>query len=185
MTNITKHYQVLIDHILALRKLPGLANTVAVVGVESNLGNEALHHELFLRNAQIGNVCFLKEDGAMGGAGVRMLDSSKRTMAVQANLIVSTHRVAFHQNFVSLGPEKAQRSRENLEKNAQAMREEIIKQLRCFSRITKPPRDPVHGKAVQKYSGKLGGSEDDQVICFIFNPWCRILHNINKDRYAL
>jgi hypothetical protein len=142
-------------HITSVRQLRGFESATAVVCVESNLANEAMHHEAFLKSEGLSNLCVLREN-RNGTPGILSTNASKRTMAQYADSLLMAGLVSFHAKFVSVTSPKKM--------NADRVREAFIDQMLGYQRIIIPPNN-VYGEAKEKYTGK-GSGKDDLAIAF-------------------
>jgi hypothetical protein len=143
----------LVLHIIKVRKLRGLENACAVIIVESNLANEAMHHVAYIREKNLTNVCFLRENRD-GSPGVLTTNASKRSMALFLGSLLESGRVSFHREFVTVASRKL---------SSERIKDMLIQQLQSYNRVIIPPNN-VYGQAKEIYSGKGGGEKDDLAI---------------------
>ena len=145
-----------INHIVALRKLPMLAEATVVLILESNLGFEA-HHiwTVIQKNIQkyrLGSVCCMR--GTDGSPGLLTTHQVKEaacnvvkqgledgSLSIAKNLVCTHHRTS---------------------------KREVLKNLReeftTYSIVVDLPRG-VFGKVKKTFSGKQGGNgQDDSII---------------------
>lgn len=172
----TQHYDILINHIKRLRMIEGMEQAMVVIAPESNLANEAMHHEYFIKKAGLINVCIMREDRD-NKPGIRIDNGIKRTMAMQFNQVLSGNMVYFHEKFVTI------KSKSLSNKNpADTIIDEAINQFQCYNRVIKPPND-VNGKAKEMYTGKSGGGRDDLVIGAQINYYVKMLFFMHHEKY--
>lgn len=162
----------LINHIRAVRTIPGLEGAYAILVVESNLANEAMHHQLYVRAAGLANVVVMCED-TQDRPGVRLTNPIKRTMAIQLNEALRQDRIAFYHSLVSI----------NGKREPAAMRQELISQVANFKRVVEPAAK-VHQEPKEFYTGKAGGGKDDLVIALMWNLYAKNLFYSKPERYA-
>lgn len=174
MRNVESHYELLHRHIVKVRQIRGLESAMAVIAVESNFGNEALHHEAALRGMGLINICMLRECRD-GKPGILTTNTSKRTMAVYLNNYLTSNRVFFHRNFVTASSGRKM--------NAAKIREAIINQLLAYNRVVVPPNN-IYGRAKEIYSGKGGGDKDDVVIALQINVMAKICFFFSPEKYG-
>ncbi len=148
---------VLVNHIQAVRKIPGLGGSHLVFVPESNLAFEGMWIEDSIKRTRLDNICTMKEDD--NRAGVRTNSAMKKLMALSLSSLLNAHRVFFHRDFVSVGDAHTSGS----------MREAIVEQLASYSRIIRPSTD-IHRPSTETYGGKLGHGFDDLAIALMLNP---------------
>jgi len=161
----------LINHIRAVRGIPGLEGAYAVLIVESNLGNEAMHHQLYLRQSGLANVVVMRED-TRDRPGFRTTNDSKRTMAIQLNEALRQDRIGFFKNLVSI----------NAKRGHVEMKKELISQVANFKRVVEPPVK-VHQEPKERYTGKSGGGKDDLVMALMQNIYAKNVFYSRPEKY--
>ncbi len=149
----TQCASLLINHIMGVRRnLPGAQNARAVFIPESNLAFEALWATDEIRRSGLRDVCVMREDA--NRAGVKTNRDLKVTMAMALNMKVVRRNAFVLDKFVSIGEGRT----------PEQILDELLAQLKQYSRIVKPPRDPRAGQPVVSYSGKSGYGHDDLAI---------------------
>lgn len=123
---------------------------------ESNLAWEGIHVQHALHKANIPDVCSMIEDD--NRAGVKINNNSKKLMTLAFNTKLLERSVYFHKDFKCIGEDNT----------PEDMKQEIIIQLRNFSRILTPSRD-IHKPPKETYGGKSGHGYDDHVIAVVLN----------------
>lgn len=144
----------MIKHINAIRKVPGLQNSLIVIIPESNLGWEAQRHEQDIKKSGLKNIIFIKEDGNHGGTGYRMDKNNKNAMGMAFKSKLESEKVVFHKNFICIDEENS----------PAAMKDEIVKQCGNYSRKIVIPND-VNKRPEIFWGGKSGYGYDDNCIC--------------------
>ncbi len=132
--------------------------------IEANLGFEAQWLSQSVRRAGVKQVVVITEDN--GRAGVRSTNEFKSMMRTSFGRLVKERRVRMWDNFVcsvsheELGsvPEKAK----------SAMQKQLVDQLRDYSEIIKPSKDPFK-PPTRTFSGKRGFGKDDHAIAIQIN----------------
>lgn len=165
------HAGLLINHIKTVRTIPGLEGAYAVLVVESNLGNEAMHHQAYIRQHRLANVIVMCED-TQNRAGLRTTHDTKRTMTVQLNEALRNNNIHFYKHMVSI----------NGKRDAAAMKREIINQIANFKRVVEPPTKP-HQEPKERYTGKSGGGRDDLVMSLMQGIYAKTLFYSRPEKY--
>ncbi len=149
----TQCASLLINHIMGVRRnLPGAQNARVVFIPESNLGFEALWASDEIRRSGLRDVCVMREDA--NRAGVKTNRELKITMATAFNMKVVRRNAFVLDHFVCIGEGRT----------PDQILDEFLMQLKHYSRIVKPPRDPRAGQPTVSYSGKSGYGHDDLAI---------------------
>lgn len=161
----------LINHIKAVRSIPGLEASYAVLVVEANLGNEAMHHQMYISQHRLANVIIMHED-TQDRAGLRTTHDSKRTMVVQLNEAIRNSNIHFFKRMVSI----------NGKRDAAAMKRELINQIANFKRVVEPPTKP-HQEPKERYTGKSGGGRDDLVMSLMQSLYAKALFYSRPEKY--
>jgi hypothetical protein len=162
---------VLVNHIQAVRKIPGLQSSHVVLVPESNLAFEGMWIEQEVKRTRLDNICTMKEDD--NRAGVRTNNAMKKLMAMSLASLLNASRVCFHGEFVSVGDMHT----------PGAMREAIVEQVASYSRIIRPSTD-IHRPPTETYGGKLGHGFDDLAIALMLNPVMERRFWENKTAYG-
>jgi hypothetical protein len=151
--------EVLVNHILAIRRIPNLSHAIVIFIPESNLAFEGIHQQHELSSARLPNVHTMIEDD--NRAGVKTNRDLKKAMvfALDAVLRKDGGRVFFYKNFVTVGEKYT----------PDTMREEIVQQLLSYMRITKVRQNQPHLLPDETYHGKFGGKSDDISIALQLN----------------
>jgi hypothetical protein len=145
-----------VQHITAVRKIPGLQSAIVVFIPESNLGFEAIWQHYEIKRSGLPDVCVMHEDD--NRAGVRTSRDLKRLMAITFNYTLLDGYVYFHRKFVCTGEQKT----------PEGMKLELIDQLKNYCRIIKPSNNP-HALPVETYGGKSGYGFDDLALALQLN----------------
>lgn len=162
----------LINHIRAVRCIPGLEGAYAVLVVESNLANEAMHHQMYVHQSGLSNVVVMCED-TQQRPGVRLTNPIKRTMAIQLNSALQQARIGFYKHLVSV----------NGKRSPEALKKELINQIANFKRVVEPPAK-VHQEPKEMYTGKSGGGKDDLVIALMWNIYAKDIFYSRPEKYS-
>ncbi len=173
-----ENVDVVLAHIAeAERRIPELASAIKVIIIESNLGNEAAHMQLYLESRRVlgPNCCMMFEDKD-GGVGVRMSENMKSMLAMSMDFRLNECKIAFHERFFSCASKK-------LYKTAGAIRDALIFELLNFTRVLIPSKDPF-GKPKELLSGKMGYGKDDLAIALMWNCAMATRFFNNKDAYG-
>lgn len=136
----------LAEHTRRLRTIRGLDTARHVFTPESNYAFEGLHAIEGLR--RIGETPILIFED-MNRAGIRTNAPLKQVMAMGHSEAVRDGKVRFHKDFFTCD--------ENMPIGD--LKEEIRKQLKNYSRIVVPSRDPYAEPRI-KWSGKANGLDD-------------------------
>lgn len=172
----TEQRNLLISHIQALKNRPEFRLSSVVLGVESNLGFEADHHEAYIVDERMQHfVCVLHESTRSGrsekSVGLQATNARKAQMAflVRYDLQNKRYRIADTVTCLS-GP-------------AHAKLAELREQLMVFCRMVEPaPR--VGGKPRIVYTGKHARSNDDMAIAFQWGKIADMYFNSGAGRVA-
>ena len=146
--------ELLINHIKAVRNIPGLEAAHVMLSVEANLGFEAMHHQAYIASSGLTKVIVMNEDQER--AGVRTTNDMKRTMVIIMNDALSHLRLHFYKDMVAI----------NGKNDSKKMVEMIIKQVISFHRIVQPPLK-LHQEPKEIYNGKMGGGKDDLLMALM------------------
>jgi hypothetical protein len=146
----------LIDHIRAVRRLPGLQTAKVVFCPESNLGSEGKRIAQDLSREQIRNCWCLMED-VRGNEGVRMTEEFKKEMYLTTNALLLYRRIRWHPLMTSVS--------EDEKHGPQAMRKLIIDEVCGYQRqLIYSKTDPL-APPKERFTGKIGGTScDDHCI---------------------
>ncbi len=144
-----KQFNLVRQHVAALRQIPELAFSTVHIIVERNLGFEAEHMERVLKNEE--NVVFYR-DAIAKRTGVLTTENVKLGAMTLTNVMLREKRVHMLQgpSLISNDPLTARRR--------------LKEQLEIFSFQFKSPEN-VFQKGRFALSGKVGGMKDDIVIC--------------------
>jgi hypothetical protein len=146
----------LINHIIGVRRdVPGAQNARIVFIPESNLGFMAMSATDEIRRAGLRDICVMREDD--NRAGIKTNRALKEVMAMAFNLKLMHGNAFLLDRFVCVGEGRT----------PEDMRDEVVMQLRNFSKIVKPPRDPRAGQPTVHYSGKAGYGFDDLTMALL------------------
>lgn len=171
------HYDILVRHIIHVRKIPGLEHALVVLATESNLGNEAMHHEFAIKRSGLVNVCIINED-TDNKAGIRLDNTLKRTMAMQFNIALLGDMVYFHHKLVTLNTKAASPS-----EAVDRIIENAIHQMLSYNKIIRPAKD-IFAKPKEIYTGKSGGGKDDLIISLQINYWAWMCFMNHTEKYS-
>jgi hypothetical protein len=169
---------IFIEHIRALKNRREFSNCPVVVGVESNLGFEANHHEAYIGQENLTSiVCVLHEssrsDRSEASVGLQATNARKAQMAMLTrwNLHGPHHRyrICPEVTCVSGSAEKAI--------------DELREQLFVFCRIVQPAPQ-IGGKPRIVYSGKHARSHDDLAMAFQWTELANIYFNSPQGQVA-
>ena len=163
--------QILIQHLLKLRTIPGLEEATIVFVPESNLAFEGTRITAEVQRAGIQNVCVMNEDE--NRAGVRSTASTKKMMAFVTGRALSDRRVRFHEQFLCV----------NEATTAGDLKKMIIDELRSYQRVLKQPSDHRFGTVKEAYTGKIGSGCDDHAIAFQINYAMQNVFFSKRDTY--
>lgn len=166
----------LIAHLTRLLQRDDLQGCVIVLGVESNLGFEADHHEGYIIDENLHDrVCVVHESTRSGrsekSVGLQATNARKETMAhlVQYDLQQKRFRIADEVTCVGSTAEKVLK--------------EMYEQLIVFCRMVEPaPR--IGGKPRIIYTGKHARSQDDLSMAFQWNKMADMYFNNPQGRIA-
>lgn len=152
---------VVVRHVLALRRAPGLQNALIVVIPENNLGYHHFHIEEDLRQGVPRNCFHIFNVGDAGRAGVHQDNEKKRALTVSIGRNLEGGRLFIWEHLVSVGEYDTGIGAVNA--NAHMARTILINDLRSFMCIAKRP-SKIDGRVTYIYTGKTSGSKDDGVI---------------------
>lgn len=162
------HGQLVLKHITAVRKLPGLSGADIIFVPESNYGNESQHYSLYLIEQRVPRVYLMDEDKKH--IGLRTDNAAKKRMAILFSHALRAHIVRFHPLMVV----------SNEEHTPSEMRETLIKQLGDFKRkiVIKRKGNEDDGTLnyTEVYGGKHGGRKDDGAIGVMLNYIGRVIY---------
>lgn len=155
------HGQLVVRHINALRKLPGLSGAKVIFVPESNSGFESQTYALGIIEHKVPHVYLMDEDTKH--VGIRSTNSSKKRMAILLGHALRAHMVRFHPLLVVTTEQNT----------ADDMRKLLIQQLGDFKRKVKIRRTSADNDGVPEYteiySGKHGGHRDDHALGTMIN----------------
>jgi hypothetical protein len=163
--------QLLINHIKAVRDLPGLESAFIMLSVESNLGNEAMHHQAYVASAGLTKVVVMNED--RDRAGVRTTNDMKRTMVIIMNDAISHLRLCFYKDLVAI----------NGKRDGKMMRKMVQQQVTSFHRIVEPALKP-HQMPKEIYNGKMGGGKDDLLMALMLGLYMKNVAASKPEKYG-
>jgi hypothetical protein len=143
-----------------------------VLAVESNLANEATHHQFHIANGRLANVVVMNED-THDRAGMRTYNNTKRTMVIQLNEYMVNERIRFFHNFVSV----------NGKKPPSEVKQELINQVANFKRIIEPSTK-LGVEPKERYTGKMGGMRDDLIIGLMQAIMAKCLFYATSEKYG-
>ena len=158
------------QHLIAVRKIPGLESSIIVFIPESNLGFEAIWCHYEIRRSGLDSVCVMQEDD--NRAGVRTNKALKKMLAISFNYRLLSGRIFFHRRFVCTGEQKS----------PEGMKRDAEDQLLNYSRIIRPSNDP-YAQPNEIYSGKGGNGTDDLAFAMQLNPAMKERFWERKDKY--
>ena len=165
------HSDLLINHIKAVRNLPGLESAYVMLSVESNLGNEAMHHHAYISSSGLTKVVVMNEDKDRDG--VRTTHDMKRTMVIILNDALTHLRLHFYKDMVSV----------NDRHDSNAMVKKIIQQVTGFHRIVIPPVKP-HQEPKERYDGTMGGGRDDLIMALMLGLYMKGVAASKPEKYG-
>lgn len=150
--DVRETHKLVIAHIHAVRaSAPELAQATAVLVLESNLAFEAQHLMHALNTAHVSNWVALSE-GAAGSVGWLTTNERKEAMCMQLRDALRVGCIGLHGAFVCQSAPAAE--------VLSTLRDE----MRNFCVIVDAAKTPF-SRARKTYSGKVGGRNDDLVIC--------------------
>ncbi len=161
-----------INHLAALSKSPGLRYARQVVIPESNLAFEGSWLMQDIHRSGAPNVCIMMEDD--NRAGVRVNHALKKQMAQALGGRLRRREVCFRKDFVCIGESYP----------PEEMKEEIVKQLLNYSCNTRRSKNNKHAPLVETYGGKGGYGFDDHVIALMINVIMQIHFFKPNNKYA-
>lgn len=146
----------LVQHIAAVRSIPGLQTAKIVFCPESNLGSEGKRFAQDLSREGVRN-CFCLMEDVRGNEGVRMTDEFKKEMWMSTNALLLYRRIRWHQCMVSISDDE--------KFSAPRMRKLIIDELCGYQRqLIYSKSDPL-APPKERFTGKIGGVAcDDHCI---------------------
>jgi hypothetical protein len=174
--------QMVLEHVLALRRIQKYSNSLFIVGIESNYGGaqgakrvaDALvptdsgtyaRQQAMTNRQPLGAIQLIDNDKE--GAGVPGAWTSPAVKEGAARLLTKS----LERKSLVLGTEFVTQ-----QKNGRpAVLHKICEQLGNFRDTPKPVRDPIFGKPGHVLSGKAGGQKDDVCVCIQLNLWWRQL----------
>ncbi len=142
-----------------------------MLSVESNLGNEAMHHQAYVVSAGISRVVVMTEDHDR--AGVRTTNNMKRTMVIIMNDALAHLRLFFYKNMVAV----------NGKRDAKAMVKLLQQQVTSFHRIVEPPLKS-HQVPKEIYNGKVGGGKDDLLMALMLGLYMLNVAMSKPEKYG-
>jgi len=162
--------RLLIEHIRALRMMPGLTGASVVLTVEANYGNEARWIRQELKRAGFADIIFMKERMYHGvrEVGVMTTEALKGDMAGGLDLRLRDGSFFIHEDFVTSADKSSASDLRQLVQNRTDMRERLVEQLENYCRITIPSKHRYNAPSI-KYSGKSGRGFDDLAIAIQLN----------------
>lgn len=152
--------ELIVNHLVAVRKIPGLESATIVFVPESNLAFEGIRVSHELRRSGIRDICVMQEDD--NRAGIKTNNDLKKAMAISFQKVLAKRRIKFHKKMVCLTQVMG------LPVTPDDMMEDIRNQLLDFKRIIKPSKDP-YKPSTEIYSGKRGCHYDDLVVALTLN----------------
>ena len=142
-----KQFDLVAEHIAALRRTPGHANSNVTIYVERNLGFEAEHHQRALKC--IHNTKFYLDE-QHGRVGVLTTNVTKHGMCQLVVLMLEERRIHMRNPLVSRDPK--------------GMRLRLREQMEIYSYQFKTAQTTFQKDQVA-ISGKVGGMKDYICIC--------------------
>jgi len=137
-----------VNHIQALRRLPGFEAATIVFVPENNLGWEAERMESMLTRAGVPRVVTIDED--YNRSGLRTTKETKKQMAVLFNRALMDRRVLIHERFVTADEDHT----------PQDLQKTIIGELKTYQRVLTPNKTDQLADPTERFSGKMGGGCD-------------------------
>lgn len=148
-----------------MREIPGLGAATVWLIPESNLAGAAGMHVLAVQGLK--NVKLMHEDSKRDCNGEKQVGfrtdyNNKRLMALQAAQSFSYRRIRLYEKFVTVG-----RGDDDLGRSRKDIKIEFANQLKFFTRLIYPAKDPTFGVPKERLSGKFNGKKDDMVLAFL------------------
>lgn len=148
--DVRSTHRLVVAHIEAVRKIPGLQNATAVLQLESNLAFESQHIIHMLNERNVPRWVALSE-GQGGSLGWLTTNERKEAMCFQLRDALRVGNIFLSEGFFST----TMTSGEAIGK----IRDEL-----CRFAIIVEPAKTMFGKVRKTYSGKIGGMQDDLAI---------------------
>ncbi len=167
------HQQVLlVDHINAIREIPGFEGCTIGLIVESNLGNEAEYQDLACRLAHLERIVVMNEDTSHERLGIRTTATLKRSMAFMTGLLLMHGKIKFHRHLFSV----------NGRQSALQLRQQLLGQFLNYKRIVKPAQDEWD-TSKETFTGKKGGNKDDILIALQLGIYMKEVAYAKPEKY--
>ena len=147
MTDPSKQFALVAQHVEMLRQLPGKSASPVMIYVERNLGFEAEHHKRALDH--LPGVSFYIDQKA-NRVGVLTTEAVKHAMCQLVVVMLQERRIHLHKPFVS--------------KDERGLRLRLREQMEVYSYQFKIGTTTFQRDRVA-LSGKVGGMKDDICIC--------------------
>lgn len=147
---------VLIEHIAALKARPNLRNALVVLMPEANLGFEAHYIERCVMQSRFARCCVTMRDKEQ--PGLRTTHAVKESMYIKTKAAFADEAVRFTKNTVNVNPETT----------VESMKKDLEHEMRTYSIIIDHPMS-VFAQSKKTFSGKIGGFQDDLVVCLQLN----------------
>lgn len=166
-----------------VKTLPGMRSALAVILIESNLGDSAATIVASLRRRGIedghGVVIMCEHRSKRGGvewqSGMLKTQALTNAMATAFAHKLTDRSLCFHRRFVHSG---------NKYKEAAQLQKDIVKQLLNYKKKITPNNNKDKPPKIT-YSGKEGYGFDDHVVALLFNPLSRRVFWNNKTKYGI
>ena len=142
-----------------------------MLSVESNLGNEAMHHQAYITSSGLVKVIVMNEDN--NRAGVRTTHDMKRTMVIIMNDAMTHLRLHFYKDMISV----------NGKHDSKDMIKKIIQQVMNFHRIVEPPVK-LHQEPKEIYNGKMGGGKDALLMALMLGLYMKNVAASKPEKYS-
>jgi hypothetical protein len=171
--------ELVVSHIEGVRRLPGFQHAQAIVNVESNLSGTAIDIARHMAASSLSNVAMMREDpvahaGGEMRPGSRTSVENKPEMVEMLKKYLDGGRILVHRDFVVSQPEYSRYT---------DVQEQMIKELRGFTKFTiLNPRNPAQ-RARVSYHGKINGGQDDFVMSLAINIFTHGIF-MTDERYA-
>lgn len=122
---------------------------------EANLGSEAQHYGNYLlkHGRHLHNLIIMKEDKEMDGW--RTTQTTKKCGYLRCNEMLNERRIKFYSTIFTI---------EGCPINNMTLRERIVHQLRSFTRIIVPSKQPHVHRNKEIFTGKLSGEDDMAMV---------------------
>ena len=147
---------VLIEHIAALKARPNLKNALVVLMPEANLGFEAHYIERCVMQSRFARCCVTMRDREQ--PGLRTTHAVKESMYIKTKAAFADEAVRFAKNMVNVNPETT----------VESMKKDLQHEMRTYSVIIDHPLS-LFAQSKKTFSGKIGGFQDDLVVCLQLN----------------